>query len=174
MKSHFLHLAIALIIFMIALIGYGSWYAAISAKSAAVAGLKSQIVEKKQATGRIASARTALAEIAGDEADVQSYFVSETGVVSFINELEKRGQSQGTAVNVLSVSTGSTSEQPTLSLALSVKGTFNAVMRTVGAIEYMPYDLSIAGLSLAQDDKSNWHANLNLIVGSTKTATSTP
>lgn len=174
MKSHFFNFVAELIIMVVILVGYGFWYSAVTAKSATVAGLQNQITAKTETATRIATARAAIAEIVGDEAIVQGYFVSETGVVAFINGLEAQGQKQGTMVNVLSVSTGTKGTQPALIFSLSIKGSFDAVMRTVGAIEYMPYDLSISGLSLVQDDKNIWHADLDIRVGSVKATTNTP
>lgn len=173
MKSYFLHLGITLIIGIVVLIGYGFWYAAISQKSSVVAGLQDQISTKTETMKRIASARAALAEISGAQATLRNYFVPETGVVSFIDGLEVHGKSLGTTLSVLSVSSGDTNQQPTLTFALTIKGTFDAVMRTVGVIEYAPYDLSISQFSLVQDGKNNWHADLNLLVGSLGTVTST-
>lgn len=173
MKSHFFHLVIAFVICGVALIGYGFWYTAVSAKSAAVANIQSQIVAKKETITRAASARVTLTEISGAQATLQNYFVPETGVVSFIDGLELEGKTLRTTVNVLSVSTGSSKTQPTLSFSLTIKGTFDAVLRTVGAIEYAPYDISVSGFSLMQDGKDNWQADLNLSVGSMTVATST-
>ncbi|MEK7114198.1 MAG: hypothetical protein AAB850_01475, partial [Patescibacteria group bacterium] len=118
MKSSFIHLGIALGACIAALAGYGMWYTTIAAKSIAVAELQHQIVAKTETARRIAAARSALVEISGDEAAVRSYFVPETNVVAFINDLEARGLSQGTSVNVLSVSTSGTREHPTLELSL--------------------------------------------------------
>jgi len=177
MKSPFTHLLIVSFFCAAALAGYGFWYAAVAQKSSAVADLQGQINAKTETVSRIASTRTALSEIANDEAVVQGYFVPETGVVAFINSLEGLGRAQGSDVSVLSVSTDAgATERPMLAFSISVKGTFDAVMRTVGAIEYAPYDLSIAALSVGQDAKGSWHADLKLLVGSVPTgiATSTP
>jgi len=173
MKLHFFHLGLAVAISIIAFVCYGFWYNTISNKSADVANLKSQIDSKTETLKRVASARSALAQISGAQASLKNYFVPETGVVSFIDNLETHGKSFGSYVSVLSVSAGSNSVQPTLTFAVSIKGTFDAVMRTVGAIEYLPYDLSISQLSLVQDEKKTWHADLNLIVGSIS-STNTP
>lgn len=148
------------------LIGYGFWYSVIANKSASVADLQSQIDNRMEAAGRITAARTALAEIAGDESAVQSYFVPETGVVSFIDNLESRARAQETTMKVLSVSVGSSTKRPTLVFSLSVGGTFDSVMRTVGAIEYAPYNISISRLSLGKEEKGLWNATMELIVGS--------
>ena len=176
MKSPLMHAILAYSVCIVMIIGYGFWYTVIGAKSTAVANLESQIVTKTDTMSRIASARASLAEIAGDEASMQSYFVPETGVVAFINNLEAQGHTQGATVSVLSVSTSDAGTQPTLTFTLTIKGTFDAVMRTVGAIEYAPYDLSISTLSLGQESSNSWHADLNLLVGSVPAgvATSTP
>ncbi|OIO50728.1 hypothetical protein CO131_00025 [Candidatus Kaiserbacteria bacterium CG_4_9_14_3_um_filter_50_16] len=171
MKSSFFHLVFAIVVCVVILIGYGVWHAAIAKEGAAVTTLQSQIDAKTEAINRMSTTQTVLADITGDEAVVQSYFVSETGVVAFINDLEDRGRLLGTVVNVLSVSTGVVPAQPTLVFALTINGTFDAVMRTVGAIEYAPYDISISTLSVGQDGKNNWHADLKLSVGSSVAST---
>jgi hypothetical protein len=103
---------------------------------------------------------------------VQHYFISETGVVAFIDNLEALGRVSGAAaIKVLSVSTGDVSAQPTFTFSLSIKGTFDAVMRTIGAIEYAPYAISISSLSIGQDAKNDWHANLTFLVGASTTST---
>lgn len=173
MKSPFSHISIAVVICIFAIVGYGMWYAVISAKSAAVAALQNQIDTKTETVNRVAAARTTLANVASDEAVVQSYFVPEASVVSFIDVLETNGKTLRTTVSVLSVGTSGTPAKPSLELALSAKGTFNDVMRTVGAIEYAPYDLSISSLTVTQDDKNSWHADLKVLVGSVSATKST-
>jgi len=168
MKSSLAHLLLAGSACALALVGYGFWYAAIANKSAAVAALQENIEAKSETMSRLSAARIALTEISGDEAAVQRYFVSETEAVAFIDSLESLGRSQGATVHVLSVSTVRTSAQPALALSLSATGTFDAVMRTVGAIEYTPYALSITALSVGKNGaESGWLATLDLRVGST-------
>ena len=166
MRSPLVHLIAALILCTISFVGYGVWYAAIAEKSAAVADLENRINIKTDTASRIASARAALAEISGDEAAVRSYFIPETGIVAFIDSLQSHGRAHGAAVSVLSVSSGGTSAHPTFIFAITIKGSFNSVMNTVGAIEYLPYALSVSSLSLGQDGKNSWHAALNLLVSS--------
>ena len=151
---------------VVTLIGYGFWYAVVASKSAAVASIQNQIDTKTESAARVASARTALAEIVGDESAVRSYFVPETEIVSFIDDLVARGRTLSAMVKILSVSADNSHNQSTLSFSLTVKGTFDAVMRTVGMIEYAPYNLSIAKLSVGKDGKDIWHADIELLVGS--------
>ncbi len=176
MKPPFTHISVASVICVAVLAVYGMWYNTISTKSAAVVALQNTIDTKNETASRIAAARATLAGIANDEQTVRGYFVAETDIVSFINSLEALGKVLGATVNVLSVSTAGTTSRPVLSLTLSVAGSFDAVMRTVGAIEYAPYDLSIAKLAVVQDDKNSWHADMTILVGSVptvRTATST-
>jgi hypothetical protein len=175
MKSPYLHLIIWLAICAATFIGYGLWYSAVANKSLAVADLQNQINMKTETSIRAAAARTALAEISGDESIVESYFVSETAVVPFIDYLQGLASAQTADMKVLSVSTGGSAAQSNLVLLLtvSIDGTFDSVMRTLGAVEYAPYDISVSNLSLTQNSKNSWHADLELVVGSVPTAQAT-
>lgn len=66
MKSSFSHIIIAFVLCIVAIVGYGMWYAAISTKSAAVASLQSQIDTKTETVNRIAATRATLADVASD------------------------------------------------------------------------------------------------------------
>lgn len=174
MKSPLTQFIIVSLVCITSIIGYGFWYSAVKAKSASVALLENQIVTKKEAEKHAASTQASLIEISGDEASMRGYFISETDIVAFINDLETQGQKQKATVEVVSVSTSATSVQSVLAFTLVVTGTFDAVMRTIGAIEYAPYDLSVSALSITKDKGSDWRASLNLLVGlaSAETATS--
>ncbi|MBI5405652.1 hypothetical protein HY972_01270 [Candidatus Kaiserbacteria bacterium] len=176
MKRSIFHLVLAGVVCAAAAAGYVFLYAAIAAKSAAVTALQDQIDAKTEAANKMAAARATLAKIANDEQIVQGYFVPEAAVVSLINDLEAQGRALKAAVNVLSVSTAGTPVQPALALTLSVQGAFDAVLRTLGAIEYAPYAISVSEFSIGQDAKNSWRADLKLSVGSTpvRVATSTP
>ncbi|OGG78451.1 hypothetical protein A3A36_02025 [Candidatus Kaiserbacteria bacterium RIFCSPLOWO2_01_FULL_52_12b] len=173
MKPSLIQFGIALVIGIAALVGYNVWQGVVMAQSAALADLENQIAEKTDTTNRAAAARSALADMAGDEAIVQGYFVSDTGVVPFIDDLESRGRALGTAVTVASVSTSGIGARTTLALSLTIIGGFDAVMRTVGAIEYAPHNITISSFSLGQADKDSWRVDLKLSVGSSPATTAT-
>jgi hypothetical protein len=166
MKTSLAQLIGALVICGVTSIGFSAWYAFVADKSAAVMNLEKQIAIKTQTEGRIISARATLADLVNDEAAVQSYFIPEASIVGFINGLEARGRAQGAFVSVLSVAAAPVGGRPALTLTLSVKGAFDAVLRTVGSIEYSPHSLSVSTLALAQDAPGSWRADLKLIVGS--------
>lgn len=168
MKPPFFHLIMASIICTVVLSVYGVWYGTITTTSTTAANLQKKIDTKTESVSRTTSARATLAEIADDEATLQGYFVPEAGVVAFINDIEARGRILGATVTVLSVSIGpvSTTTPQTLTLSLVCEGTFDSVMRTVGIIEHAPYYLSLASLSVVQDNKNSWRANMQILVGS--------
>ena len=95
MKAPLLHLIVWASIALATLAGYGYWYSVISDKSVVVATLQNQIDAKTARIGRIASVKAILAEVADDEATVQSYFVPETSIVPFIGSLEARVEALG-------------------------------------------------------------------------------
>lgn len=170
MRTPIIHAVIALALGVSAVVAYGMWYAVVKAKSAVVADLQSQIDAKRESAMRISAARAALSEIAGDEAVVQDYFVPETGVVAFIDSLEARGRSGNATVSVLSVSKDAAVKgRSAFTFSISITGTFDAVMRTVGTIEYAPYAVSLTSLSLGQGEADVWHASVKLSVGSSPT-----
>lgn len=176
MRSPFIQLALATIVCVAATIGYWFWYGAVAATSVSVTMLQGKIDANMGTASRRAAARAALAGMAGDEAAMRDYFVSETGIVAFIDGLEALGRAIGnTAVSVLSVSASGLDERPALKFSLLVKGTFDGVMRTAGAIEHAPYAISISSLSVVQNAKNDWQANIVFLAGSaTSTQARTP
>jgi hypothetical protein len=172
MRSSATHLIAVMLAWVVALGGYSVWYGVISKKSNEVVDLENKIIQTSDAMGRIASTRVALTEISRDEAQVQGYFVPETGASALIEDLEARGAAQRANVSVLSAAIGGTPAQPTLTLPITVTGTFDAVMRTVGAIEYAPYAISVSGVSVQKNANSAWQASLTLTIWSTPRVTS--
>lgn len=165
MKSSRTHFIIALGLLLATLALYSFWYGTIVAGSAVAASIEARIQEKTELAARVAAARAALVALAGDEQAVGRYFVSETGVVAFIDDLEARGRVQGGSVSVHSVATTTEEAHPALAVGLSVEGPFESVIRTVGTIEYAPKYLRIADLALTHAGEA-WRADLSIVVGS--------
>ncbi|MEK7604398.1 MAG: hypothetical protein AAB442_01200 [Patescibacteria group bacterium] len=176
MRPPLTNAVLTLLLFLAVGTGYHFWYGAIEDKSASVAELERLIVSSTETEARIAAARASLAGVAGAEGNVQDYFVTDSRVVSFINALESRGTTLGTTVKVLSVAKGTTGGRPMFTFSLAINGTFDAVMRTVGAIENAPYAVMVTNFGIRHQEQTQWGADLTLSVGSTAsiTATSTP
>lgn len=166
LSSPFIQVSVAAVIFLAAVVACGIWYNALASESARVAGIQGRIEDAQQTAKRIAAARAALSQIAGDEASVRAYFVSDANIVNFIDDLQTRGQTLGADVTVLSVSAANAGTHPALDLSVSVKGPFDAVMRTIGAIEYAPYDVVMGAVSVNQQPQNGWLASVSFVVGS--------
>ena len=165
MKSSLHQLIVAICICITVIAGYAVWHTVLSTMDTVIAKLESDILIKTEKANKIAATRAMLSGIAGDEAGIRDYFVPETGVAAFIDSLEAYGREQGSTVSVLSVSTESLPMRSILTISLTVKGTFESIMRTVGVIEYGPYELSISKLAVAKNDKNRWSTGLTTLEG---------
>ncbi len=178
MKSSLIHAVFILVLAGVAGGAFWGWLMTIETKSARVASLEQQIASNTETKKRIAKARESLAEIATYETGIQSYFVPESDVVSFITVLENASKAPGATVKVTSVSKSGSTSNPSLSIVLTISGPFEAVMLSLGKIEYAPYALTLTSFSLrkgesAEKEPSVWNADLSLVVGSSPAATST-
>jgi hypothetical protein len=160
---------IALLCTIVVTVGVVLWYRGIIYLSAELATVESQLLAQTGQDRAVPTSGTALERLKEDEAFVQQYFVSEATVPAFINNLEARGRAQGATVTIVSVAKNGADLDATLALALTIKGTFDQVMQTLGAIEYAPYALTISSVALVREIKGSWKADLKLSVGSPPT-----
>ncbi len=165
-------LAVAVLVGVLA--AYGAWYVVVGQASATSAALATEIETKTQESARVASAREALATLATDEASIQAYFIRQEDIVSFLERLESSGSSLGSVVEVVSVGAEPGGERPHIRLSLKITGSFDAVMRTLGAIEYGPYDSAVTSVTLdtlpAENGPSGrWTAAATLTLGTRTT-----
>ena len=145
MKKSLIHLVIALVVLAAAVTAYVFWYARVTALELEAAALATNAAQAERAAGDIASARSALSKLVADEAFFGSYFVSTSTVVSYLENLENTGDELGSLVEVVSVTPAGSTR---LSISFRAAGSFAAVMRTLGTIEFGPYDASMMNLTL--------------------------
>lgn len=160
MKKPLVHLVLALLLLALALAAYAFWYGRVAALEREAADLAVQAAQADRAAADIAGARSALAKLAEDEAFFGSYFVSTTTVVSYLEDLEATGDALGSVVEVVAV----TPAASRLSISFKAAGPFAAVMRTLGAIEFGPYDATMANLTL-EKTADEWSASGVVSVG---------
>jgi hypothetical protein len=154
---------------------YGFWYHTVIHESARLAVLTERVDARGNNTQQSIASKAALHALFSNEEAIAGYFLSADDVVSFLERLEKIGQSLGSTVSVASVSNtpavaaDGSALPDRLVLSLTIKGSFEGVMKTVGAIEYGPYDISITNLTLGSsfDEKKHtvWTANGLFSVG---------
>lgn len=176
----FVHLSIALILFASIVAAYGFWYSSVGKVSAEAASLAEEIKTKSQDSARVAAAKVALTSLSEDEESVRKYLVQTNDVVPFLEGLEQTGKQLGAVVEVASVSAESATNRPHLTLSLKITGSFDSVLRTLGAIEYGPYDSMLTNLTFdtpRTDDSAAtvvWTATAAFTIGTQVATSSTP
>ena len=148
MKTHFIQLIFSVVILLLVIGGYVFWYSIVTAKSAEASTLQSQITTQSNTATQTAQAKVELAQLTSQEATINQYFVQTNNVVPFLEQLQSIGKFLGADVQVASVSAVPGTPYGHLDLSLSITGSFDAVSRTVGAIEYEPYDTTITSFAL--------------------------
>lgn len=158
----------ALIACVVAAGAFGLWYTIVADTTARGAELEAALKEREAAGGRSAAARRALTDLAVEEERIGAYFVSPAEIVPFLESLEGTGEAIGAEVDIVSV--GDTPDATgRIPLSLSISGSFDAVLRTVGAIEHHPNDLRVTTLTLdtpqGAASQGVWTANITFSVG---------
>ncbi len=176
MKPIYAQIGIAGAVFLIGLAAYLFVYVDVQSESAKAAGLAAEIQDKSQTSTRVSQAKSELAQLAPQEASINQYFVSPTDIVPFLEQFGKTGDFLGAKVDVVSVSATPGKPYGTLSLSVKITGSFEAVMRTLGSIEYGPYDITTNSVTLSSSVTPNsgstpttgkpvWTATLTLTIG---------
>ncbi|VAW32330.1 hypothetical protein MNBD_CPR01-319 [hydrothermal vent metagenome] len=145
------------------------WHNRVSEVAMSVNTLSQEIQNTHRALKYADTEKMILSSLSGEESSIKSYFVSYADVVSFLNVLETAGRASGAKVSVTSVSPKTDSKRPMLIVSVKVKGNFDAVMRTVGAIENVPYYTIIKTITLEHTTilkKTYWSAMFTMEVGS--------
>jgi hypothetical protein len=184
MKSSYVQLSFSVITLVICGVIYSVWYGYVANESGMVASLAAQVKAKTETKARASALANALTELAKNETSVQGYFVTESNIVPFLEFLQSTGTRLGATVKIPSVGANTNVKQPALVISLQITGTFDAVMRTVGAIEFAPYAISVTSLLISQTGETataSWNASMSITVGSNapialpkKTPTLTP
>ncbi len=167
-RASLIQLVVALIVFVVALSVYGFWYSLVGKASVEAAALSKEIYTKSQDSARVAAAKVALESLAEDEAAMRAYLVREQDIVPFLSTLEDTGVSLGSNVEVVSVSADSKGERNQIQLSLKITGSFDAVLRTLGAIEYGPYDSAIQSVTfdtVPAEGTATWTAAATFMLG---------
>ncbi len=164
-RGPLISLILAFVVLVASLGGYALWYASVSSLSARAASLATEIAAKQSDVARIAQAKVALASLSKQEQTLRAYFVSTSDVVSFLEELQSTGKAFGTTVEVVSVSSTGEGKAAHLSIALKIDGSFDGVVRTLGALEYSPRDIVVNDAALGISGKAHWTATALITVG---------
>jgi hypothetical protein len=166
----YIPLAIALLTLLGVAMLYSLGYFFVSHASTKAATLASDVRAKTTQLERAARAHVALSTLEDSEADLQHYEINKADIVPFLESIQSTGRPYGAVVNVSAVADEKDGTHPRVALSLTISGTFDAVLRTVGVIEYGPYDGVITNFSLntpGPDAKgvAPWTATVTYSVG---------
>ncbi|HVW82786.1 MAG TPA: hypothetical protein VHC68_02470 [Candidatus Paceibacterota bacterium] len=173
MRSARIQFLLALSLLALSLAGYFFWYRAVAAASQQAQALAASVGSAAAANEKARQSKDAQSLLAADQAAVGRYFLADADVVPFLEALQALGAQTGADVSVVSVG-ADPAKSAALAVALHITGSFAAVVRTAGAIEYAPYDLAETSLAVVSDGKGAWHADLALSVGTALAASSAP
>jgi Tfp pilus assembly protein PilO len=174
-RSLLMHVLVASALLVLALVStVGTAFLLSSTENEAVR-LATEIEAREAELLRVAAAKAALPLLVQAESDLAEHTIQTNDIVPFLEGLEKLGAAQGADVEVLSVTGGQGTPPQRLSLSLKVTGSYDAVVRTIGRIEYGPYDTQLTTLTLdsgvtEEGAKKAWTAAAIFSIGA-RTAT---
>lgn len=168
-KNPLIHVGVAFALIFVAGGAYAFANYALGTRSARSAALLAEISQMRGEKEAGEEAKRALANADAERAAIRGYFVEPEGVVGFLESVEDTARALGADVTVGSVTEVLNPTQH-LTLALKIEGSFTAVMRTIGALEYGPRDIVTTALTLDTDSGPEgatgaWRATMTMDVG---------
>lgn len=185
MKKHTLIFFVIAIGVLIVFVGGYRWgYNSVIALRQSVINLDADVQGKQELLARSGTEAGTVISLIQDEAIMNDYMVTNVSIVKFLNVFEAIGRATGAAVSIISVSKGTRDGRPIFSISISVHGSFAQVMNTVGAIETMPYYITMRMVSLSNTSNpveqagsktkmQPWSASMSLTVASAKVVATT-
>lgn len=162
------HLVIALVLLALCVAGYIAAFLAVEKTRDQIAEVSGKTVALMEDQERIKEAQGALAALSQNESRITGYFLNEKEIVSFLEEVESAGEALGANVTVVAVNNERGTTPSRVSVALRITGSFDAVMRTIGVIEYEPYDGVITTITMDDQGEGVWGASVTYSVGTNK------
>jgi hypothetical protein len=164
-RTPLIDLVCAFVLLLVVALAYSYWYGSVSKRSAEASQLTQEISALGEVGGRAGMVRRSLDELAHHETQVYRHLIGNSTIVAFLEEVEATGDHLGADVEVESVGTGKTGQ---LQMSARITGSFDSVMRTLGAIEYQAYDTTLTTLTLNSSETASstvWIANASFTVG---------
>ncbi|MBI2045918.1 MAG: hypothetical protein HYT28_00635 [Parcubacteria group bacterium] len=131
--------------------------------------LSGEITEQTQTEEHLRLLKNNIQGTEEERAKIEARFVSEDGMVSFIEQVESLGEVSSSKVVLRSVSIEGEKNEA-LKLELSITGSFSEVFHFMALAEHLPFQVSFVKMSmlkLPKDTKSNeWEALATLTLHS--------
>lgn len=170
MNKNYIPLVTALVILALTLILYVGWLYSVSQISTSIRTTQAEIVKATQESMQGARTKEALLALSSNAEVIRGYFVEKESLVTFLEALSKTGTALGSTLEIVSVSDSKDAQGfPRIVVALKIQGSFDAVLRTVGALEQGPYDSKVETMHIEARQLDTvgeaWTASVTLSVG---------
>jgi hypothetical protein len=116
--------------------------------SAVATTLGEKMKEKEDATVNVSK----ITEIKSIQESINNYFVDPNRIDTFVSYLEGIGSDIGSSVEVNGIDIPQKTKN-TIAFKLSIKGTFEEVMKTISFMENIPYQIDITQIYLNENAK---------------------
>lgn len=170
MNKNSIPLLTALVILALTLVLYVVWLYSVSQVSASIRMTQEEIATARQESLQNTKTKEALLALSSNAEVIRGFFVEKESLVSFLETLSKTGTALGSTLEIMSVSDSKDAQgNPRIVVALKIQGSFDNVVRTVGALEQGPYDSKVENLHLEARQLDTvgapWTASVTLSVG---------
>ena len=139
------------------------WQHTVSEERAKIERLREEAALLEEHTKKV-EGREELLLLEEEERYVEERILNVADVVSFLSAFERKGDQHGAEVRVVSVSE---KQEGRVGIAFSISGSFDAVMRTLGSIEYEQYASTIENVTLETSPGEVWTATGSYTILST-------
>ncbi|PCI30854.1 hypothetical protein COB52_00795 [Candidatus Kaiserbacteria bacterium] len=113
--------------------------------------------------------RRSVREIQAQREVLDTYFIKEDGIVSFLDEIEEIGDHAGLPIEVIAVEAGNPIDKDglirPLTISLRVSGKLKDIFYTLAMLETLPKAVSVDGVGLTQDPENlTWIGEFKVVV----------
>lgn len=151
-RTILIHVGIATLTLILVGLGLVFWQHVVGEERVKIEKLREEAALLKEQTRRV-EGRDSLILLEEEERFVYERLLQVNDVVSFLESFERKGNPHGAEVSVVSVSE---KQENRIAIAFSISGSFDAVMRTLGSIEYEQYASTIETISLETTSGEGW------------------
>lgn len=164
-NKQYIPILVVILLFLLALGAYGITFQKVSSLQKESFALDADIAALTNKEKGIAQAQQTLNALAAQEEKVNTHLVSDTTVVDFLNTVEGLQTTRDVVIDVVSVA----AQDDAFVLNLTVEGPFQEVVQTIGALNNLQTQMTLAGASLStivkkENDSRLWSASLTYTV----------
>lgn len=148
---------------------YSTVFMVIKNKNNQISILQNQVDIEVRKDQRLHSVKLLISDLNKELDTVDTYFVSSSGVVDFLERLEALGSVSGVTVGVNSVSVDESEDSglpyELLKIEFAARGTWSAIVQLISLLETFPLGITIERMQLEQIPNSiSWQLNTSFSV----------